>query len=74
MSSVAVQKWNGIYKFYFSEIEDLHIAQHEDYLLEEIIGTVSIDDLQELVNIKTPFQLTDLTPLKGQKIFNPGFD
>lgn len=72
-SSVGVQKWNDIYKFYFSEIEESQMAAYEDYLIEEIIEVSNLEELQNLLSQKALMHLEDLRPQKGQKIFNPNF-
>ncbi|MBO0357873.1 hypothetical protein J0X19_07945 [Hymenobacter sp. BT186] len=72
-ASVGIQKCGSVYKLYFDEIEESQMGAHEDYLLEEIIDVQQFNQLSALVYQKTGLQLDTLTPLKGQKIFNPDF-
>jgi len=70
--SVGVQKWQGLYKVYFDKVRDSEI----DYLdneAEQIIEVENFESLAGIVETKTPIKLEELTPLKGQRIFNPAF-
>jgi len=43
----------------------------------DVEGTIRVgyfDELEGLISILSPFKLSELAPLKGQKIFNPEFD
>ena len=43
----------------------------------DVEGTISVgyfDELEGLISILSPFKLSELAPLKGNKIFNPEFD
>ena len=71
--SVGIQKWEGIYKLYVSEIEE-SLMPNDDYLTEEIIRINTFEELPSVMAAKTLIKLKELTPLKGQKIFNPKFD
>lgn len=71
--SVAIQKCNGVYKLYFDEIEESFIAAHEDYLSEEITDVHYFGQLTALVYQNTGIRISELMPLRGQKIFNPAF-
>ncbi|MGG4143922.1 hypothetical protein ABEW34_12380 [Paenibacillus algorifonticola] len=72
-SSVAIQKWNNIYKAYIDEIEEDKMDS-EEYRREEIHQFENLNDAFELINKTTLVNLNDLAPCKGQKIFNPSFD
>ena len=44
------------------------------YDAEGIIRVTHFEELSALVSVLSPFNLNELKPLKGQKIFNPAFD
>lgn len=72
-SSVAIQKWDGKYKLYIDEIAESAMVS-EGYCREELYNLLNFDELVNAVNLKSRIQIYDMTPCKGQKIFNPAFD
>jgi hypothetical protein len=73
-SAVGIQKWAGEYKIYVSDIKELHMSMAEEYLLEEVVTTTRFEEIPQLLASKTIIKLEELTPLKGQRVFNPKFD
>ena len=71
--TAGIQKWNGIYKLYLSEIEE-DLMEDEDYLVDEINEVHHFEGLAPLMAAKTLIRLEELTPMKGNKAFNPHFD
>ncbi|MEL6865015.1 MAG: hypothetical protein AAFP19_11370 [Bacteroidota bacterium] len=72
-SSVAIQKWEGRYKVYIDEIRASKMDA-EEYQKEL---TVSFDTLKEaaaFIAAETRIEFHELSPCKGQTIFNPQFD
>lgn len=72
-SSVAIQKWNGIYMVYVDEIEEDKMTV-EEYLRDEIQKFDNLLEALNFVNERTRINLKELQPRKGQKIFNPEFE
>jgi hypothetical protein len=72
-SSVAVQKWQDGYKLYIDEIEEEYLAG-EEYVREELIYRQDIFEIAYIITSTTTLTLSELAPLKGQKIFNPAFE
>jgi hypothetical protein len=72
--SVGVQKWKGAYKLYLDRIEESHMVVHDLFDTEEITIVGCFDDIQGVLDVKCPIKLDELTPQKGQRIFNPAFD
>ena len=71
-TSIAIQKWKGEYVFYLDSILESKMAS-EEYLTEECVSLTSYEALVELFCQKSPIQLAELLPCKGQRIFNPDF-
>ncbi|MFD1872573.1 hypothetical protein [Hymenobacter bucti] len=72
--SIGVQKWEGEYKLYFFKADESRMADLDYYDAEGVIRVTHFEALSNLISILSPFKLSELTPLKGQKIFNPAFD
>ena len=72
--SVGVQKWQGLYKIYFDKIEESHMHDYDCYDTEEITKVNRVEDIQATLSLKYSVNHIELTPLKGQRIFNPDFD
>ena len=72
-SSVGVQKWNGIYKVYVDEIEEEKMAA-EIYSKEIIAQFDTLEKIEPFLKLNSETKLSELTPLKSQKIFNPEFN
>lgn len=70
--SMGVQKHNGAYKTYISEIFDSKIGG-EDYLREEIKEFTTAEAALEYLSKESKLSILGLSPCKGQKIFNPNF-
>ncbi|GAB3589750.1 hypothetical protein [Hymenobacter daeguensis] len=71
--TAGIQKWDGIYKLYISEIEE-SLIPGEEYLVDEINDVQHFEELAPLMAAKTLIKLEELTPLKGNKAFHPPFD
>jgi len=71
-SSVAMQKWGDVIKVYVDEILESQMDA-ENYLREEILEFDSIESAIEFVSKSTMTDPEQLSPCKGQKIFNPKF-
>ena len=72
-SSVAIQKWKGVIKVYVDEIMESQMDA-ENYLREEILEFNTIESAIYYIATTTMTTPEELTPCKGQKIFNPDFD
>ena len=72
--SIAVQKWESLYKLYFNKTAESMMGDLDYYDVEGTIRVGYFDELEGLISILSPFKLSELAPLKGQKIFNPEFD
>ena len=72
--SIGVQKWEGEYKLYFFKANELKLADLDYYDAEGVIRVTHIEELSNMISALSPFKLSELAPLKGQKIFNPAFD
>jgi len=70
--SLAVQKWNGVYKIFTRKIAENKMAAYEDYEeeAEKIIVVDKIDDVLDYLTNMLEADINDLHPLKGQRIFN----
>ncbi len=68
--SVAIQKWNEFYTLYFFEILEKKMTsfEDEDELLERFH---TLDEAITRFKDLTTIRLEELSPLKGQRIFNP---
>ncbi len=69
--AVGIQKWNGKYKLYADKVKVAEFYWEKE--TEEIIEVEDFENLAALVEAKSFFLLSELTPLKGSKIFNPAF-
>jgi tRNA threonylcarbamoyladenosine modification (KEOPS) complex Cgi121 subunit len=69
-SSVAIQRWGDVYKVYVDEIMESQMAC-ENYIRDEVLEFNSAEEAIEFVSIETMATLENLTPSKGQKIFDP---
>lgn len=69
-SSVAIQKHEDVIKVYVDEILESQMDA-ENYLREELINFVNVDDAINYVSKETMVEINDLFPCRGQKIFNP---
>lgn len=72
--SIGVQKWEGEYKLYFFKANESKMTDLDFYNAEGIIRVTYFEELSDLISALSPFNLSELAPLKGQKIFNPEFD
>jgi hypothetical protein len=72
--SISVQKWEGEYKLYFFKANEFKLRDLDFYDAEGVIRVTSFEELSILVSALSPFKINELTPLKGQKIFNPASD
>lgn len=70
--SMGIQKYGAAYKTYISEIFDSKI-DIEDYLREEIREFSTVEAALEYLNQESRLGIFDLSPCRGQKIFNPSF-
>ena len=70
--SAAVQKWQQCYKLYFRKLS--LVANFYDYEGDEYIELESLESIPSLLQARTTIKLDELTPLKGQRIFNPVFN
>lgn len=70
--AVAIQKWNNFYIVYFFEILERNMARFEDFEDDEVLQRFEnlIDALTFLESL-THIKATELTPLKGQRLFSP---
>ena len=69
---VGIQSWQGIYKLYIDKFDESQPLDY-DSESEEVIQVSNLDALTILVRTKSPFAIEELTPLKGQRMFNPSF-
>ncbi len=68
--SVGIQKWNNNYKVYFFEI--LKSKMMSDEGEEELIREFkTMEEAKSYVESVSQIPFIELTPLKGQKVFNP---
>lgn len=72
-SSVGIQKWQNSYKVYVDEIDETKMSA-EDYERDEIRKFNTLSDALEFIKNYTKADINDLSPCKGQKIFNPKFE
>ena len=72
--SIGVQKWEGEYKFYLFKANESRMRDLDYYDAEGTIRVTHFEELLSLITALSPFKLSELAPLKGQKIFNPAFD
>lgn len=69
--SVAIQKWNRFYVVYFFEILEENMARFEDFEDDEVLQR--FENLLDAITFYeglTHIRIEELTPLKGQRIFN----
>ena len=73
--SLAVQKWDGVYKIFTRKIAENKMAAYEDYEeeAEKIVVVDTIGDVVDYLENVLEVDINDLHPLRGQRIFNPGF-
>jgi len=73
--ALAVQKWDGVYKIFTRKIEESKMAAYEDYEeeAEKIVVVDTIGDVVDYLENVLEVDINDLHPLRGQRIFNPGF-
>ena len=71
--SIGIQKWDGEYKLYFFKAKEELMKSLDYYDAEGIIKVTHFEELSGLVSALSSFRLSELTTLKGQKIFNPAF-
>jgi hypothetical protein len=73
--SVAIQKWNHFYVVYFFEILEKNMACFEDFEDDKVLQRFeNLFDALTLYESLTHIKFEELTPLKGQRIFNPEID
>jgi hypothetical protein len=72
--SIAIQKWEGLYKLHFSKTAESRMRDLDYFDVEGTIRVACFDELAGLVSSLSPFKMNELAPLKGQKVFNPEFD
>ncbi len=72
--SIGVQKWEGEYRLYLFKANEVKLADLDFCDAEGVIRVTSLEELSALISALSPFKISELTPLKGQKIFNPEFD
>ncbi|GAB2945974.1 hypothetical protein GCM10027048_08840 [Hymenobacter coalescens] len=68
--SVGIQRWDGEYLLYVSEILEANMVA-EQFLRDEIIAYASFEELLVAYKQQTDILILELTPLKGQRLFNP---
>lgn len=71
--TVGIQRWEGVYKLYISNVK-MSEVYNEDAHFEEVTRINQFEEIEPVLTSKTFVRLGELTPLKGQKIFNPRFD
>jgi len=71
-SSVAIQKWEGVYKVYIDEVFEskMDIEEYEKDILREF---TSLDTALSFIRQNSSAEINSLATLKGQRIFNPKF-
>ena len=72
--SIGVQKWEGEYKLYLFKANEYKLRDLDYYDAEGTIRFTHFEELLSLLKVLCPFKFSELTPLKGQKIFNPAFN
>jgi hypothetical protein len=72
--SIAVQKWEGLYKLHLSKTAESRMRDLDYFDVEGTIRVACFEELAGLISSLSPFKIDELAPLKGQKIFNPEFD
>jgi hypothetical protein len=72
--SVGVQKWEGEYTLYLFKAKECSLQGLDYYDVEGVIRVTHFEGLAGLLPALCPIKLSELAPLKGQKIFNPAFD
>jgi len=72
-SSVGIQKYDGAYKVYIDEIDEVNMDA-EDYSREETKEFQALSEALEYIEATTILTFDRLQPCKGQRIFNPKFD
>jgi hypothetical protein len=70
--SVGIQKWQDSYKLYFCKLP--LVTNFYDFEDDEYIKLKGLDEIPALLESRTTIRMDELTPLKGQRIFNPAFD
>lgn len=68
--SLAIQKCNDMYKVYYCLFDETK-HDYDDDGDEECLVFNTIEDAIKYINDNTIFNVGDLHPLKGNKIFNP---
>ncbi len=69
-STVAIQKWEGVFKVYVGEVLESQMVA-ENYQREEALEFEFVEDAIEFVSNNTKATVGNMKPCKGQKIFNP---
>lgn len=72
-SSVAIQKWNDVYKVYIDCISEKNMNA-ENYEYEYLETFEKLDDAAVYMKKKANIDINSLKPCKGSTIFNPEFD
>jgi hypothetical protein len=72
--SIGLQKWEGEYKFYLFKANEYKLRDIDYYDAEGTIRVTNFEELLSLNNALSPFKISELTPLKGNEMFNPAFD
>ncbi len=70
--SYAVQKVDDVYVVYECEIAEDNMAM-EKYEYEKINRYLSVEEIEKNFIEKYDIKFSDISPLKGQRIFNPYF-
>ncbi|UOG75806.1 hypothetical protein MTX78_04220 [Hymenobacter tibetensis] len=71
-TSVAIQKWQDLYKVSVTEIAEANMVA-EQFDFDEVSTFRSFDEVVVFFAHNSPVALLELKPLKGQKLFNPAF-
>ncbi|GAB3827229.1 hypothetical protein [Hymenobacter jeollabukensis] len=69
--SVGIQKWEGTYKLYISEIREADMTA-EKFIRNDLLSYASFEKLLDAYPGQT-VPIEELAPLKGQRLFNPRF-
>jgi hypothetical protein len=70
--SVAIQKWESIYKVSVTEIRESNMTA-ELFDRDEVRSFKTFKEVAAFFEHNSPIALIELMPLKGQKLSNPGF-
>ncbi|MGI4883355.1 MAG: hypothetical protein ACRYFR_00150 [Janthinobacterium lividum] len=72
--SIGVQKWEGEYKLYFFKVDEARMKDLDYYDVEGTMRITHFEGLSSLISALCPIKISELTPQKGNKIFNPAFN